>query len=45
MSENFYLSNALYAADDKAEYDAGAKKILADKQVSPNIYMEDFRGK
>ena len=33
MSENSYLSNALYAADDKAEYDAGAKKILADKQV------------
>ena len=33
MSGNSYLSNALYAADDKAEYDAGAKKILADKQV------------
>lgn len=33
MSENSYLSSALYAADDKAEYDAGAKKILADKQV------------
>ena len=33
MSENSYLSNALYAAGDKAEYDAGAKKVLADKQV------------
>lgn len=33
MSNDAYLSVAIHAADDKASYDAGAKKILADKQV------------
>ena len=33
MSDNSYLSSALYAAGDRAAYDAGAKRLLADKQV------------
>lgn len=33
MTKDYYLSNALHAADDKAAYDAGARMILADKQV------------
>ena len=46
MKKNFYLSNALDAAEDKAKYDAQVRKIIASKIVLAWILKysaEEFR--